>query len=159
MDNQQLVIKMPPPDLQWHRLRKAVITGLFAIKTRDPDTRAAIERAANEYAETLLPFVRESLAPKSLLLWRLKKCSIKKLAELQQIDSAGLSWAVLVQNEVVSDAEPPVDQVIAKSFADAWIPRFSAILHFAMPFTDVPLQNITDGLPDKGIVFRHKAEP
>lgn len=160
MADDQLVIKMPPPDLQWRRIRKAVITGLFAIKTRDPNTRAVIEREANEYAEALLPFVREALAPKSLLLWRLKKASIKSLAELQQIDSDGLSWTVLVQNEIVSDAEPPVDEAIAKSFADAWIPRFSAILHFAMPFSDVPLENITGGLPDKGIIFhRRPLEP
>jgi hypothetical protein len=38
-----------------------------------------------------------------------QQVTIKKLAALKEIESAEFSWATLIQSEVLSDAQPPVD--------------------------------------------------
>jgi len=79
---------------------------------------------------------------------------MKRIADIQEKDPTGLIWGVAVEIQVLSDQGPTGSYDVAKSFSDAWIPRFSAMLHFAMPFTDADLINITEGQPDNSILLK-----
>jgi hypothetical protein len=62
------------------------------------------------------------------------------------------SWAVKVGINVESSGGKDGADV-AHSFSNAWIPRFSSVMQFHVPFDDPPIIPILEGDPTRALVL------
>jgi hypothetical protein len=106
-----------------------------------------------ESARSLLEFVGKDVAGDAKLEWETGKRSMQQMVEMGATDDIDNTWAVIVGINVEFPAGDPGGGV-AQSFGNAWIPRFSSVMQFHIPFDNAPNLPIVDGDPNYALLLQ-----
>jgi len=111
-------------------------------------------KRVGESAHSLLGFIEKDVSGDAKIKWESGQRSMEQMIEMGADADSDSTWAVLVGINVEFPGASNPGGDVAQSFGNAWIPRFSSVMQFHVPFDDAPILPILDGDPSYALVLK-----
>lgn len=147
------VVLKPVAFPSWRDVCAVSVVGFYAMPGLDKANVSEYLRRIGQSAQSLLEFVRKDVAGGARLKWETHERTMQQMLEMGVKVDLESAWAVVVG---VNVEFPPgkADGDVAQSFGNAWIPRFSSVMQFHVPFDDAPNLPIADGDPNFALLLQ-----
>ena len=150
---ERCVILKPSPAASWKAICAVSVIGFYAMPGLDERYLSEYRARVGTAAQSLLEFARKDVDGDAKLTWKTDARTMAQMAEMGATDDVESTWAVCVGVSVeFAGGDPGPD--VARSFGDAWIPRFSSVMQFHVPFDEAPALSILDGDPDYALLLQ-----
>ena len=141
---EQCVISKPFGVPSWREICAVSVIGFYAMPSLNEEYLSSYVRRVSESAQSLLGFVKKDVAADAKLEWETGERTTEQMLEMGATEDLDSTWAVIVGINV-EFRSGDADGSVAQSFGDLWIPRFSSVMQFHVPFDDAPNVSILDG--------------
>ncbi len=150
---EQCVILKPAAAPSWKDICAVSVIGFYAMPGLDEAYLSEYLSRIGKAAHSLFEFVRKDVAGNAKLKWETGERTMEQMVEMDATDDVDSTWAVIVGINVEFPVGDP-GAVVARSFGNAWIPRFSSVMQFHAPFDDAPNLSILDGDPNYSLLLQ-----
>ncbi len=135
----------------WKEICAVTVIGFYAMPGLDQAYLSEYLRLVGNSARSLLEFAGKDVAGDAKLEWETSERTMEQMIEIGATDDVESTWAVMVGINVEF---PAGSADVVHSFGGAWIPRFSSVMQFYVPFDGAPNLPIRDGDPNFALVLQ-----
>lgn len=149
----QCVIVKPFAAPSWREISAVSAIGFYAMPNLNEGYLSEYVRRVDKSAHELLGFVAKDIAADAKVEWQTGERTIEQMVELGATADVDSTWAVIVGINVEFRSGHS-DNSVAHSFGNLWIPRFSSVMQFHVPFVDAPNLSVLDGDQSYALVLQ-----
>ena len=149
---EQCVILKPLAAPSWKQIRGVSFIGFYAMPGLTTEAyRTEYLKRVDKAAYSLLEFVQKDVAGDALLKWETVERTMKEMVEMGATDDIDSTWAVIVGVNIDVLNDPSGE--VSESFGNAWIPLFSSVMQFHVPFKEAPNFQFLEGDQDCALIL------